>query len=360
MSELAAIQKAYGSVIKAGYDGLEIFMMNVGNADCFLAIRHYPNGVTKTVLIDGGNKTNATDIAARLTGLGVSHINHVVNTHPHIDHAAGLVQLLEDDAFTYDHLWMHKAWNHINVQGIEDQLGANSAKWVLESFKSSLATQIQLFNLSVKKGVIPIEPFAGTQIGPFTVVGPTAEFYLSCLQSFGDADKVKQWNQFLAEQHKPHTLLESISDQLAEDAATLGDVTSPENESSIVMATSIHEKTILFTGDAGCDAFASIGNGPYGIQLKNLDWMQAPHHGSRRNLWQNAVSHFNPRIVFISAEGSRKHPSKKLVNSFKATGARVFSSHYPQKSKYIWLRHSAGTVPARDLCEATPLYDATE
>lgn len=339
------------------YDGLEIFMMNIGNADCFLAIRHYPNGATETVLIDGGNKTNATEIGKHLADLRISHINHVVNTHPHDDHATGLVKLLEDDAFSFDHLWMHQAWNHIDCQEIERQLGANSAKWVLERFDQSLTTQVDLYNLSVKKGVVPTEPFEGTQIGPFTVVGPSKTFYLGCLQRFGDVERVRQWNDYL-ERHKSYSLLVAVSDILEEDSDTLGGVTSPENESSVVMATKIQEKTIMFTGDAGCDALAAIGAGPYGIHLKNLEWMQAPHHGSRRNLWEEAVASLNPKTVFISAKGSHKHPSRKLVSAFIENGAKVYSSHYPSKNNFVWLRYPLGNVPPRNVIPATALYEA--
>lgn len=46
------------------YDGIEVFMMCIGNADCFLAKRYHSTGAEETVLIDGGSKSNAEDIAA--------------------------------------------------------------------------------------------------------------------------------------------------------------------------------------------------------------------------------------------------------------------------------------------------------
>ena len=339
------------------YDGLEIVMMNVGNADCFLTIRHYPNGATETVLIDGGNKTNAAEIAKHLADLRISHINHVVNTHPHDDHASGLIQLLSADAFSFDHLWLHQAWNHIDWQGIRSQLGASHANRVLARFNQTLSTQYELYDLSIKKGVTPTEPFSGSQIGPFTVLGPTREFYLSCLQYFGDADKVKKWNEYL-DSKATASLSTFLSELLDEDETTLGGITSPENESSVVLATTIGDRKVLFAGDAGCDAFASMGQGVYGQWLSNLDWMQAPHHGSRRNLWETAVAILKPKTVFISAEGSQKHPSRKLVNTFNQIGAKVFSSHYPSSESVPWILHPVGNVPNRNLKPATALYEA--
>ncbi|HNX52692.1 MAG TPA: MBL fold metallo-hydrolase [Pontiellaceae bacterium] len=358
MSTLGELQKAYDQVVASSYNGLEIFMMNIGNADCFLVIRYYPGGTKDVVLIDGGNKSDAVDIAKHLTGLGVTHVNHIVNTHSHDDHTGGLIELIKGDTFTYDNLWMPQAWNHIDWQGIKDQLGRNSAKWVLERFQRSLTSQAELYNLSSSKGITPQEPFAGTTIGPFLVLGPTLEFYVECLSSFGDVEKVRQWNDYLERKNTSSALIEAISEILEEDSGTLGGITSPENESSVVLATTLGEDKILFTGDAGCDAFSSIIYNDRFRHLQNIHWMQAPHHGSRRNLSEDLVKLFKSKVVFISAKGSQKHPSRKLVNCLKDNGATVYSSHYPAGNKFTWIRQTIGTVPSRQISPAAALYEA--
>lgn len=358
MGTLGELQKAYEQVVASSYNGLEIFMMNIGNADCFLVIRHYLGGTKDVVLIDGGNKSNADDIAKHLADLGVTHIHHIVNTHSHDDHTGGLIELIKGGSFTYDNLWMHQAWSHIDWQGIKAQLGRNSAKWVLERFQRSLNSQVELYNLSISKGITPQEPFAGAMIGPFLVLGPTLEFYVDCLSSFGDVEKVKQWNDYLERKNSSTALIESAREILEEESGILGGTTSPENDSSVVLTTNLGEDKILLTGDAGCDAFNSIIHNDQFLRLQKIQWMQAPHHGSRRNLSEDLVKLFQSKVVFISAKGSIKHPSRKLVNCFKDNGASVYSSHYPAGNKFTWLRQTFGTVPNRQIGPATALYEA--
>lgn len=340
------------------YDGIEIFMMSIGNADCFLVIRYYPDGTQETVLADGGNKSSACDIAERLKGLGISHIDHIVNTHPHDDHASGLVELISSRAFTFGNLWMHQAWRHVDFEGIKEQLGRNSAKWVLDRFKKSIATQEELFKLSVNRGVTPLEPFAGAKIGPFTVIGPTEAFYVKCLQCFGDTDKVKQWNDYLQAQSEVSSVARLLSETMQDDNP-LGDVTSPENESSVIMITIHENQKLFFCGDAGCKAFSDLNDLGSAPSFKDIHWMHAPHHGSRRNLWPELVDYLNPNIVYMSCKGSKKHPSRKLVNRFKnQCQTKVYASYYPKVNNFIWIRSAYGKTPERDLKAATPLYEA--
>jgi hypothetical protein len=87
--------------------------------------------------------------------------------------------------------------------------------------------------------------------------------------------------------------------------------------------------------------------------------MNAPHHGSRRNLWPELVDHLNPDIVYISCKGSKKHPSRMLVNRFKSNcNAKVYASYYPKSDNFIWTLSSYGITPERNLKTALPLYDA--
>lgn len=341
------------------YDGIEIFMMCIGNADCFLVIRYFPDGTKETVLIDGGNKSDAKDITERLHGLGVFHINHVVNTHPHGDHAGGLVELISNHAFTYDNLWVHQSWKYIDWLSIQTELGRNSAKMVLDRFNASLSIQIKLYNASVDRKIIPVEPFAGSQIGPFIVLSPTPDFYKNCLNRLSDTERIKQWDQYLQSQAEMSEF-DRIIDEVMSDCNSLGEDTSPENESSVIMLAQHGDQKLLFCGDAGCDAFSDIVARRLASYLNNVTLMHAPHHGSRRNLWNDLVDYLNPQTVYISCKGSRKHPSKMLVNRLKTQcQAHVYASYYPKGSGFIWIRSAYGICPPRELLPVTPLYEAT-
>jgi hypothetical protein len=69
-----------------------------------------------------------------------------------------------------------------------------------------------------------------------------------------------------------------------------------------------------------------------------------PHHGSRRNLTENLVKYFKPAYAFVSADGSKQHPRRKVVNAFKGVGAKVYSTHHPASQP---LHHFIGVVPER-------------
>lgn len=336
------------------YNGLEIFMMNVDNADCFLVIQYQKGGNKNVYLIDGGKKSDADTITERIKGLGFTHIDYVINTHPHDDHAGGLVDIVKNTSLTFGEVWMHQSWTHIDTTAICDLLGRNSALKVLDKFERSLATQIDLANACNSRGIPVFEPFAGDTIGAFKVIGPTNDFYLNCLARFNDVTSVKQWNEYLNTRPVTTLLNASMSEE-----GELGDVTSPENESSVIMLLEHENQKFLFCGDAGCGAFGDINDRHQAGEIKEVHWMQAPHHGSRNNLWPELIKWMNPDRVWISCKGSAKHPSRKLVNFFKKEcNSKVYASHYPKPNNRTWIRSSRGTVPDRHTTPVTALYDA--
>jgi beta-lactamase superfamily II metal-dependent hydrolase len=77
------------------YNGIEIDMLSLGNADCILV--SFWNGLSVyRVLIDGGNKGDAPTVRGFLRGLNITKIDDVLSTHLHDDHSGGLIELLSD------------------------------------------------------------------------------------------------------------------------------------------------------------------------------------------------------------------------------------------------------------------------
>jgi competence protein ComEC len=68
---------------------LKVYFIDVGQGDSILILS--PDG--KIILIDGGEADSGC--LPFLKGLGVSHIDLMVATHPHSDHIGGLVQVLK-------------------------------------------------------------------------------------------------------------------------------------------------------------------------------------------------------------------------------------------------------------------------
>jgi len=62
-----------------------------------------------------------------------------------------------------------------------------------------------------------------------------------------------------------------------------------------------------------------------GIALTDLSFLDVPHHGSKRNLSSKVLAKIKAGTAFVSAaEGSPKHPAKKVTNALKKHGARVY------------------------------------
>ena len=76
-------------------DTLEIHMIDVGNADCFLIKQG-----SAAMLIDGGNPDNADHIVSYLHTHGVERLDAVLLTHPHTDHIGSLTRVVQAYATT--------------------------------------------------------------------------------------------------------------------------------------------------------------------------------------------------------------------------------------------------------------------
>ena len=76
------------------YDGIEVDMLNLGNADSIL-VTQWSAGVASRILIDGGNTSNAEKVLSFLSSRGIKYLNHIVCSHPHDDHAGGLLGVVK-------------------------------------------------------------------------------------------------------------------------------------------------------------------------------------------------------------------------------------------------------------------------
>jgi beta-lactamase superfamily II metal-dependent hydrolase len=170
---------------------------------------------------------------------------------------------------------------------------------------------------------------------------------------FTDSERVKQVDA----QDALHKGWSALHDHAVEELDTelpADPQTTPENNSSAILAVVQSGHKYLFTSDAGVPALQKASEQ---YKLDGCHWMQIPHHGSRRNINPALIEHFSPKYAWVSAEGSNKHPRRAVVNAFKEAGAVVCSTHYPTSTN-MWI-HS-GTVPPRTgYTPLIPLYEAT-
>jgi len=344
------------------FDGIEVDMLNLGNADSILVTK-WVAGSASRILIDGGNLSDSDRILAFLKSRGVTYLDHIVCTHPHDDHAGGLVGIVKSPEIDFGQAWIHLPWNHVNQEMLANVLNRSEAstKRVVNIIRASVQTTRDLVGAIGARRKPIIEPFAGLKIGFLYVCGPSKSFYEQLLKDFTDFEKLKAMENAITA-YEAQDLVETLFGMTAygkqAEAAEpgLGQApTEPENNSSTILWAKQANDAFLFTADAGVEAL-TLAKQAY--QLSSLCWMQIPHHGSRRNVNEDLIAYFKPQTAFVSADGTNKHPRRKVVNAFKAVGTRVFSTHYPTPNGgNKWF--SLGTVPLRpDYTVAVPLYEA--
>lgn len=336
------------------YDGIEIDMLSLGDADCILVTQWYGSEAQR-VLIDGGNKGSTQTIIAFLINSSIRRIDSVICTHPHDDHVGGLVPLLQGGAIQFGEVWMHWPKGHIDMSKVERALSQTQGLVRSQTIRESLQTVDHLFMECQQRGIPVYEPFAGQRIGMLTVVGPTQHYYEECVTQFSDSNLIRASEAVVSctpIQAAAETLLESMPN----GPSTILDPnpqTTPENNSGVILCLEHEASLHLFTGDVGAQGLSVAANT---FHLENCYWMQIPHHGSRRNITEALIQHFRPRTAFVSAEGNAKHPRRAVVNAFRRHGTRVYSTHYPMGRHLL---HHCGITPDRPgYSTAIPLYEA--
>ena len=86
-SESAKIEEV--DKIVADYNDLQIYFMDVGQADCIL-IRNQ----NKNMLIDAGNNADGQKLVNYFKQIGITEFEYVIGTHPHEDHIGGLDDII--------------------------------------------------------------------------------------------------------------------------------------------------------------------------------------------------------------------------------------------------------------------------
>lgn len=267
------------------------------------------------VLIDGGYQDTSEKIKKHLKDYyKTKTIDLLVCTHPDADHINGLIKLLEDETIIIKKALIHDPWEHKYTIHRKSRDAKTTPNLIGTKLDDSLSALDDLFTLLDKRKVTISSPFAGTSEfnGIIKVLGPSIPFYTEMVAKFpGMPNHKKPFDNYDAKivQYKntmPHFL---------EDAET-----SARNLSSAIILFEYEGFKVLFTGDAGKEAlikaieFADENR----ISLKNLNYMQIPHHGSVKNLSEEITNKITSSKYFVSAPSkSEDHPSKLLLNYFQ-------------------------------------------
>ncbi|MDB5141420.1 MAG: hypothetical protein JWQ66_133 [Mucilaginibacter sp.] len=225
-----------------------------------------------------------------------------------------------------DEFWIHDPSKHkLEIRKLREELNIdNTIEKALKYVFESLHYNESLISLIDKKKIRrDREPFAGLkyEYAPLWVVGPAESYYELLLSRFRDVEQLFEEENLLLKSLKGGEIIteELTSRQLLD----LNNDRSKENNSSVIMLFKPEEGKYLFTSDAGPVALKKACES---YDLTNLDWLDVPHHGSRYNLSSELIKKFNPKVAYISCDGSKHYPSTAVVKELKAINCRVYST----------------------------------
>jgi beta-lactamase superfamily II metal-dependent hydrolase len=345
----------------------EIEFLPVGEASRAgdaIIVRYGSESAYDLMLVDGGHAETGSDIVDHLRsqypGRG---LQHVVLTHPDIDHASGLRTVLEE--VPVSNLWMILPWNHAAeaAQLFEDK--TISADRLAKKIRSEYSVLDELVEIANRHGIPIWLPFQGSSIGPFTVLSPSLGHYINLLPQFDrtpDADTaaIRRTGRWIGKESLLSRIFAGIVTKATQwipdwwdfEQLRNGGTTSATNETSIILYGSFDSGRVLLTGDAGVNALSAAADyaDSRELPLQQFAFVQIPHHGSRSNVGPDILNRIigikkarheeQTFTAFVSApKDDESHPRKIVLNAFTRRGARV---HVTQGNKIV---HYGGFLP---------------
>ncbi len=369
------------------YSGIEVDVLALGDADCIIVTQWVYStqgrySFPHRVLIDGGSGADAEYVIDFLLSRGYTDFWAAVCTHPHIDHARGLIKVVQNRSITIHNGWMPDIRNHVRVETLRRASAAD------DGVKEVVETTEELARAFASRNIIPQEPFEGISIAfwpSMTVLGPSLPFYARVVEEFTKIEVLPPvpvpwpWSSSTsglgadalrsvlgleaipppARYTSLSTLISappspgnfvlsflSLAGALSRSTVQENPTTQPFNNTSVILGVMFNGRRLLFTGDAGSEALGQIP-----AEWNHLLYMGVPHHGSDGNLSQQDNERFWPEFAVISARGDSSHPSRAIVSGLAKVGTTVCSTH---KSGHLWFW--SGSVPYRaDYGPAEPL-----
>ncbi|MDE3117537.1 MAG: DNA internalization-related competence protein ComEC/Rec2 [Nitrospirota bacterium] len=245
-------------------DTLRVTFLDVGQGDA--TVIELPDG--KTILIDAGARHDTLDIGRSVVSpflwdQGIFRLDHVIATHPQLDHIGGLPAVLR--LFPVGHFW-------------------SNGETRPEPFYRELQQTLRRQSLS-----------ESVALEGRTIV-ETSTCRLSVL------------NPAMGRQAQ---------------ALTRADSGSASNNQSIVTRLACGPHSFLFAADAESPALSRLTTVEASASVRVL---KVPHHGARSSLDERWIRHVAPEVAIISV-GNRNpygHPREAVLQAYGQQGSRIF------------------------------------
>lgn len=344
-----------------------------------IIVRYGEPNAYELMVIDGGHAETGETLVSHLKkhfGDDVS-LAHVVLTHSDADHASGLREVLRE--IPVKNLWLHIPW----LLAEEARHLFKDKRWTQDGLTAAIKNEYDIISEIVDIAVAAkckiYYPFQGSTIGPFRVLSPNRAAYVHLLPQFDktpdpDQTLLENASMWLGKATAPAFgagLLEKlvakaqtwIDEKWDTERLKDGGVTSASNESSVVLYGDFGDnRRVLLTGDSGINGLIWAANyaDSCAFPLQQFNFVQIPHHGSRRNVGPTIL---NRLLGDIQSEGSNirfttfvsapadddTHPRKMVLNAFMRRGGRVIATQGTNKIHY-------GGFPSRNgYSAATPM-----
>lgn len=301
----------------------EYELLKVGDADAIL-IRHYINNIPYIVLIDAGNVGDGSKIKEHLKKYyDTTTIDLAICTHPDKDHKGGFFDLLNDEEICIIKFWLTDPARFLTEDDLKRYTNSANAQEAVRKIYNKPGDDSQnLLNLACQKcTTYSVLKDWRDDILPFSVLGPRIEYYQEIVKDMVYECGIETYDESDAELYEDTQVDEDDAKSVIDEC----DDGSPFNKSSLIILYEPEDgKHILFAGDATCTSLDHmIEDNP---DLKNIDFLKVPHHGSKHNLNTKIIEKLAPQQSCISAVGNRKHPNSAIVYWLSKYG-NVYSTH---------------------------------
>lgn len=304
----------------------------VGDGDAIIIWAREPNVADYVFFLDGGN-----------AGCGQGVVDHYkkwiepnlqqqrtigfINSHPHEDHIDGLLEIVEKIGETMSFAIYNDPVECITKEH-KDRLYRDYMKGVdpdITHLYKEFEQVEKLNGFCRKYNLKRYNAYSNINFwnGQFQILMPSEDFYVNHVQYFADEELLKAKDFSV----KAGPIDISQDDIKPCEIVDESDDTTPENlTSTVIQLTDSKGKKYILTADAGVASFDYMES--Y-FDPTNVEMVQLPHHGSRRNVSARWIKKFQPASFMVSAEGNNKHPRRAVVNCIKRNlpNCKVYSTH---------------------------------
>ena len=350
---------------------VEINMINVEDGDAIFIGLENADNLKALIVIDGGYKRFYNSrVKPRLEQILSKYDNKItllVCTHYDNDHLEGAGKILDDYHSIIQEIWIHKIDKPLTEQIeimkaslnlLEEELDQKKKfkylagiseledTFVLESYRELIGFIEKLGKYNFEGRIA--QATRGKKLRGFEnfeVISPTAEYYNEYLSKLKDEKYLEDIKYNLSENrlslqekylvNEVRGFIDGVNPCESLEKSSVSNRVTPTNMVSIVTLLTINDKKFLFTGDAGIESFES--QGILDEKVKDLFWLDVPHHGSKNNTSKRMLEHFNPEKVFVSGEGIDNRPHKNITNCLKKrrAGENQFTTNSPTNTWYL-------------------------